>query len=140
MKLFVILTIIMFITILYLLNKIEKQKIKILHISKQNHLLLKKINNTKNIYNNMDSIKNLELKPTLLNIKNVHIRNITIIRLAPFDFSPKLLELSKNSTIDIVSKIYLMNILWYEVSINNQNGSKINGWVKDCNINFIYTK
>ena len=137
MKLFIILITIMFVIILYLLNKIEKQKIKILYISKQNHLLLKKIDNTKNIYNNT---KNLEFKPTLLNIKNVCIKNTTTIKLAPFDFSPKLLELSKNSSVDIISKIYIMNILWYEVSINNQNGNKINGWVKDCNKNFVYTQ
>ena len=137
MKLFIILITIMFVIILYLLNKIEKQKIKILYISKQNHLLLKKIDNTKNIYNNT---KNLEFKPTLLNIKNVCIKNTTTIKLAPFDFSPKLLELSENSSVDIISKIYIMNILSYEVSINNQNANKINGWVKDCNTNFVYTK
>ena len=117
MKLFIILITIMFVIILYLLNKIEKQKIKILYISKQNHLLLKKIDNTKNIYNNT---KNLEFKPTLLNIKNVCIKNTTTIKLAPFDFSPKLLELSENSSVDIISKIYIMNILWYEVKLPKQ--------------------
>lgn len=138
MKIVIILLIPLSIMILYLFNKIEKQKIKILYLTKQNHLLLKKINDSKNIYDNMNHIKNLKLKPIPLNIKNVYIKNITPIKLAPFDFSPKIFDLSKNSRLNIISKIYIMDVLWYEISIINQDKNKLTGWVKDCNINFIY--
>lgn len=138
MKVLIILGFLIFLFILYLFNKIEKLKIKILYLSKQNSKLIKQLDMIKNYSELINCIKNTEVNLVPLNISNVLTKNISSLKIAPFDFAPKISDIPKNSNIYIISKINILNIQWYEITLHGNNSFQLNGWVKECNIDFIY--
>lgn len=127
--------------IIYLLQKIEKQKIKIIYLSRQNFSLTqthysKSLN--KNIFEN---ISNIEIEFVKINSHIAFLKNTSYIKIAPFDFAPKIINIQKNTKIKILSKISISNEYWYEIIVADNNSSyNLKGWIKDQGIEFVYPK
>lgn len=139
MKLYILIIIVLTFFIFYLLQKINIQKIKIISLSRQNASLLQDYNSkkiTKNIFNN---ISNTEIKFIKISSQNAFLKNTSHIKIAPFDFAPKIVDIKKNTEIKIISKILISNEYWYEIIVNASDISyNLKGWVKEHGIEFIY--
>lgn len=139
MKIYLIILIILLLIILYLFRKIEKQKIKIISLSHQNSKLLKTYENKKIKNNIISNISNLEIKFIEISSQTAFLKNNSHIKIAPFDFAPKIINIKKNTEVKIISKILVSDEYWYEILVNKQNLSyNLKGWVKDCGVEFIY--
>ncbi len=135
MKFLIIVVIIFVITIAYFINKIEKMQMKILYLSKENHSLLNELKTHRQNNNYLDE-DNVNLIP--VNTKNVYTKNISFLKMAPFDSAPKITNVPSNSNVTIICKTKILNICWYEISFVNKDSKFYKGWVKDNNIEFIY--
>ena len=127
--------------IAYLLQKIEKQKIKIIYLSRQNFCLTQN-NHSKNLNKKFfENISNIEIEFIKINSHKAFLKNTSYIKIAPFDFAPKIINIHKNTEIKILSKILISKEYWYEIIVNDNSSSyNLKGWIKDHGIEFIYPK
>ena len=87
--------------IAYLLQKIEKQKIKIIYLSRQNFCLTQN-NHSKNLNKKFfENISNIEIEFIKINSHKAFLKNTSYIKIAPFDFAPKIINIQKNTEIII---------------------------------------
>lgn len=127
--------------IMYLLHKIEKQKIKIICLSRQNYLLTNEYNQNKISKKPIENISNVEIKFIKIHTHIAFLKNTTFIKIAPFDFAPKIVNIQKNTEVKILSKILIEGEYWYEIIINSHDLSyNLKGWIKDYGVEFIYPK
>ncbi len=141
MKLTVFFIIMLCFAIIYLLHKIEKQKTKIIYLLRQNSLIVKEYNRTKLIKNSIDNISNTDIKFVKIEVSTAFLKNTASIKIAPFDFAPKIVNIQKNTEIKILSKIFIKGEYWYEIIVNDVNLSyNLKGWIKDYGIEFIYPR
>lgn len=137
MKISIFIILCLIIIIIYLIKQIEQQKLKIIYLSRKNSSILKN-NPSKNI-NCLKPILNTEIKFIPINPHIAYIKNPSYIKIAPFDFAPKISDIAKNTNIKIISKVLINNEHWYEIIINNTSlPYKLKGWTKDSGIDFIY--
>lgn len=141
MKIIVFFFILLVLIIVYLLHKIEKQKIKIIYLSRQNYLLTNECDKNKINKKSIENISNVEIKFIKIDTHIAFLKNTAFIRIAPFDFAPKIVNIQKNTEIKILSKILIEGEYWYEIIINSADLSyNLKGWIKDYGVEFIYPK
>lgn len=120
------------------MSKIEKLKMKIVYLSKQNYNLKQEINSHNKNTKILNDFKEENVKIIPVNTQNVYIRNISLLKVAPFDYAPKVIDVPKNSNVDIICKTKISGICWYEISFTSGDLNWYKGWVKDSSIDFIY--
>ena len=141
MKIVLLSFILLILTIMYLLHKIEKQKIKIIYLSRQNYSLTNKYNEKKINMNSMKNLSNIEIKFIKIHTHIAFLKNTTFIKIAPIDFAPKIVNIQKNTEVKILSKILIEGEYWYEIIINSHDLSyNLKWWIKDYGVEFIYPK
>lgn len=139
MKLYILIILILIFFIFHLLQKIRILKIKIISLSRQNTSILQSYNSRKITKNFFDNISNTDIKFIKISSQIAFLRNASYIRIAPFDFAPKIIDIQKNTEIKIISKILISNEYWYEIIVNNTDLSyNLKGWIKEHGIEFIY--
>lgn len=138
MKVLILIILVLFGIIIYLTSKLEKLKIKIIYLSKQNYNLKKEMSYYNRDTKMLNNFKNQDIKLIPINTQNVYIKNISLLKVAPFDYAPKVIDIPKNSNVDIICKTHISGICWYEVSFTSVDLNWYKGWVKDSGIDFIY--
>lgn len=139
MKLYILIILILTLFIFHLIQKINIQKIKILSLSRQNASLSHNYSSKKITKKFFNDISNTEIKFIKISSQNAFLRNTSHIKIAPFDFAPKIIDIKRNTEIKIISKILISNEYWYEIIVNNSDSSyDLKGWVKEQGIEFIY--
>ncbi len=140
MNILLIIVISLIIFIFYLFQVIDKQKSKIIYLSRQNSSLIEKFKN-KHPKNSIENISEIEIKFLKIHTHSAFLKNTSYIRIAPFDFAPKIIDIQKNTQVKILSKILIGNEYWYEIITDNVDYSyKLKGWIKEYGVEFIYPK
>lgn len=140
MRILIIIIMALVLFIFYLFKVIEKHKAKIIYLSRQNSSLVEKFR-YKSPKISPENVSNVEIKFLKINTQTAYLKNTYFIRIAPFDFAPKIIDIQKNTQIKILSKILIGKEYWYEIIANNNDSSyKLKGWIKEYGVEFVYPK
>ena len=140
MNILVIIIVSLTLFIFYLFKIIDKQKSKIVYLSRQNTSLMDKFKH-KSSKNSIENISEIEIKFLKIHTHSAFLKNTSYIRIAPFDFAPKIIDIQKNTQVKILSKILIGNEYWYEIITDNSDCSyKLKGWIKEYGVEFVYPK